>query len=173
MIRVFLISLVLFIPSLSFAMDHNNPDYDYSAGYGSDGNRQGKKSKSRNFQFKKGEAKKFRPHRPDPYFKMIRKKLRRLDPAKRDAALKEIKRHIEVMSGILSGERGFPQYNKGKRKSASKVFIPRPSSKRGNPTVQGEANENDSKSINSDESSENSNNEKRSYKKFKRRMKVV
>ncbi len=174
MIKIFTVFIVAFFPAMSFAMHHESggdTGYDHGA-------KQYRNSHSARFKFNQGEEKKFRPHRPQPYFKMIRGKLRRLDAAKREEAIKEIERHIQAMSTILAGEKGFPEYKMKKRvdnnkASADKKAAPQNNNQSKKDAPKKEPNAKQKKSPAAGTNSSNISNDKRSYQKIKRMQKIV
>lgn len=169
MIRILLVSLVVFFTSPLFAMDHGH----YSDNEYYNDQEQSQIEVVQRFKFKKGEAKKFRPYRPEPYFKLIKSKVRSLDPATRDEAIKEIDRHIESMSKILGDRKGFPDYIAKHRSSSERrqqnKSRQRTESERG---AQGATQQEGGTDTTNDQSSENID-QKKTYQKIKRRIKVV
>lgn len=169
MFRFILLVVFCIYPSLSFAMHHEF--FEDDGGY--QGQRVSDRGGASRFKFKSGESKKFRPHKPERYFQMMKRKLKGLDPASRDAALQEIDRHINSMSKILGNKKGFPDYVVKSR--ARSVRSPREGNVRQKTNLKQDSSnvQQDRKNDNVSGQSSQNVDQKKTYQKIRKRVKVV
>lgn len=166
MIKLISFISLFFLSFSAYAMDHDNPDYGFE-GYQQGYQRidsSGDRSHGKRFRLKKGESKKVRKHRPKNYFQQLRRKVNRLDPASRDAALKEIDRHIQTMSKIVDGNKGFKEYSGVRNKKSRTVDSKAATASSAKMEVKGDKAQ-QQKQGKVTESSSDSNNKKREVKK--------